>query len=212
MHAPDARCPRESAPDDATVVARVLAGDKQQFAYLVERYQAMLYRHAVAMVLDHDEAADMVQDAFVRAYTQLRTCRDHARFRAWLFQLLRNRCLDHLKNVRRKNVSLDDVGDISDLADGPDTHLARVRLRDDIRVALASLPAAQREAFLMHHVEGVSYETMAELLDASMSALKMRVLRARGALSAALQNRKVTQASPARLSIRQVIRSKLEES
>jgi DNA-directed RNA polymerase specialized sigma24 family protein len=64
----------------------------------------------------------------------------------------------------------------------------------------------------MHHVEGFSYETMAELLNASMSALKMRVLRARGALSAALQNRKVTQATPDRLSIRQVIQSKLEES
>ena len=212
MHQPDQHCQPETAPDDAAVVARVLAGDKQQFSYLVERYQAILYRHAVAMVLDHDEAADMVQDAFVRAYTHLGTCRDHTRFRAWLFQMLRNRCLDHLKNVRRKNVPLDDVSDISGLAEGPETHVTRVRLREEISAALASLPAAQREAFLMHHVEDLSYETMAELLDASISALKMRVLRAREALSAALQSRNVTPATPARLPITRVMDSGLEES
>src|SRR5437867_7819907 len=72
--------------EDARVIERVLAGEIQQFAELVSRHQAALYRHAVAMVLDHDAAADMVQDAFVRAYTNLRQCRDRDRFRAWLFQ------------------------------------------------------------------------------------------------------------------------------
>jgi len=154
------------------------------------------------MVLDHDVAADMVQDAFVRAYTNLGTCRDHTRFRAWLFQTLRNRCLDHLKDARRKHVPLDDVGPIADTAEGPDARVERARLREEIRQALATLPEAQREAFLMHYVEGVPYETMAELLEASVSALKMRVLRAREALAFALQDCEVTEAFPVRLSIR----------
>ena len=89
----DARDPaREDGRIDADIVARVLAGDTEQYASIVERYQRALYRHAVAMVLDHDAAADMVQDAFVRAYTNLKECRDPRRFRAWLFQTLRNRC------------------------------------------------------------------------------------------------------------------------
>ena len=202
MHTPDDRHQLGSSPDDAMVIARVLDGDRQQFAQLVERYQAALYRHAVSMVLDHDVAADMVQDAFVRAYTNLGTCRDHTRFRAWLFQTLRNRCLDHLKDARRKHVPLDDVGPIADTAEGPDARVERARLREEIKQALAALPEAQREAFLMHYVEGVPYETMAELLEASVSALKMRVLRAREALACALQNCKVTDTFPARLSIR----------
>ena len=86
-------------PSDADVIARVIAGDKQQFEHLVHRYQQSLYRHAVALVLDHDAAADMVQDAFVRAYLNLRDCRDVTRFRSWLFRTLRNRCLDYLKEV-----------------------------------------------------------------------------------------------------------------
>jgi len=201
MLRPEDRHQPESPPDDdATVVARVLAGDTQQFAHLVARYQGELYRHAVSMVFDHDAAADMVQDAFVRAYTHLGTCRDHVRFRAWLFQTLRNRCLDYLKEARRKNVRLDDAGPIVDSAEGPAHQVERARLREEIRQALMTLPDAQREAFLMHYVEGVPYETMAELLGASVSALKMRVLRAREALVSALQHEQVTPAVPIRLS------------
>lgn len=178
--------------DDATVIARVLDGDRQQFAHLVERYQASLYRYAVCLVLDHDVAADMVQDAFVRAYTRLETCRNPTRFRAWLFQTLRNRCFDHLKDVRRKQVPLDDAGQMTDPAERPDAHLERARLRKEIGQALQQLPDAQREAFLMHYVENVPYDVMADVLNASVSALKMRVWRAREALVTALQAQHVT--------------------
>lgn len=187
---------------DAAVIERVLDGETELFAQIVGRYQAPLYRYAVSMVLDHDVAADMVQDAFVRAYTHLGACRDRGRFRAWLFQTLRHRCLDHLKEARRRNVPLDDAGPLVDPADGPGTIVERQRLRTKIEQALAQLPVAQREAFVMHYVEGVPYETMVELLDASVSALKMRVLRAREALSAALRHSEVTQPPAARLSIR----------
>lgn len=200
MHTPDDHPQSGTPPDDATVVARVLDGDRQQFAHLVERYQAALYRHAVGMVLDHDVAADMVQDAFVRAYTHLRSCRDYARFRAWLFQTLRNRCLDYLKEARRKNVRLDDARPLVDGAEGPADRVQRAELRDEIRQALMTLRDGQREAFLMHYVEEVPYEKMAELLNVSVSALKMRVLRAREALVSALKDEHVTQGIPARLS------------
>ena len=93
---------------DAAVIERVLRGETQAFEELVRRYQQPLYRHAAAMVLDHDAAADMVQDAFIRAFTNLDTCRDRGRFRAWLFQTLRNRCLDYLKEAQRRTVALDE--------------------------------------------------------------------------------------------------------
>jgi RNA polymerase sigma-70 factor, ECF subfamily len=194
--------PDPAAVADAEAIARVLAGEREGFADLVNRYQSPLYRYAVSIVLDHDVAADMVQDAFVRAYTNLRSCRDHERFRAWLFQMLRNRCLDYLKEPRRRNVSLDHLAPIVDEAPGPLVAVERKQVRKDIYDALKALPVQQREAFLMHYVEGVPYEAMAELLDASVSALKMRVLRAREALSGALQERDVTERPEARLYVR----------
>ena len=185
--------PQSDTPDDADAIARVLNGDKQAFEHVVIRYQQALYRHAVSLVLDHDVASDMVQDAFVRAYVNLRDCRDHSRFRAWLFRTLRNRCLDHLKDASRRNVRLDDVDDRPiDEADGPAVLAERNELRKGITRALAQLPPALRETFVMHYVDGIPYETMAELLDTSVSALKMRALRAREALSSALRNQNVT--------------------
>jgi RNA polymerase sigma-70 factor (ECF subfamily) len=180
------------APSDEEVIERVLNGEKQQFEHLVGRYQRALYRHAASIVLDHDAAADMVQDAFVRAYVSLHECRDRAHFRAWLFRTLRNRCLDYLKEARRRNVRLDDVEEPLDDAQGPGAAAERNELRSGITKALAQLPPALREAFVMHYVDGVPYETMAELLDTSVSALKMRALRAREALSSALRGAHVT--------------------
>src|SRR5918993_1060691 len=180
------------APSDEEVIARVLNGEKQLFEHLVGRYQRALYRHAVSIVLDHDAAADMVQDAFVRAYLSLRECRDRAHFRAWLFRTLRNRCLDYLKEASRRNLRLDDIEVPLDEADGPGALAERNEMRTGIRRALAKLPPALREAFVMHYVDGVPYETMAEVLNASVSALKMRALRAREALSSALRHTNVT--------------------
>lgn len=183
---------REQRNADADVVGRVLAGEIECYALIVERYQRTLYRHAVAMVLDHDAAADMVQDAFIRAYANLKECRDPRRFRAWLFQTLRHRCLDYLKEPRRRHVRLDDAEPMLDTADGPAAYAGTSELRLDITRALARLPTEQREAFVMHYVVGIPYDEMAELLEASVSALKMRVLRARQALSGALCLRHVT--------------------
>jgi RNA polymerase sigma-70 factor, ECF subfamily len=187
------------AEPDAVLIARVLGGQTEQFGELVKRYQGALYRHAVSMVLDHDVAADMVQDAFMRAYVNLGACRDHAHFRAWVFQTLRNRCLDYLKEARRLNVRLDDAEPIVDTGDGPMDLVERSQLQATIARALASLSEEQREAFVLRCVEGISYDEMTELLGASVSALKMRVLRAREALAAALQERNVPRPLVARL-------------
>lgn len=189
----DARDPiGQDGRDDADVVARVLAGDTEQYAVIVERYQRALYRHAVAMVLDHDAAADMVQDAFIRAYTNLKACRDPRRFRAWLFQTLRNRCLDYLKEPRRGHLRFVEAEPLLRSADGPASFADQPELRLDVTRALAQLPPEQREAFVMHDVEGMEYDAMADLLAVSVSALKMRALRARKALNGALRTPDVT--------------------
>ena len=197
MEAPPLDRRRSDGPSDVDVIARVLGGEKQQFELLVTRYQRVVYRHAVSIVLDHDVAADMVQDAFVRAYMNLRECREPSRFRAWLFQTVRNRCFDYLKEASRRNVRLEDVeASLLDEADGPAALAERSEMRTGIKRALAQLPPVLREAFVMHYVDEMPYETMASLLDASVSALKMRALRAREALSLALGGGHVTDDPP----------------
>jgi RNA polymerase sigma-70 factor, ECF subfamily len=188
--------------DDDVLVSRVLDGDTEQFSELVRRYQVRLYRYAVSMVGDHDVASDMVQDAFIRAYTNLGSCRDRSRFQVWLFRTLRNRCFDYLKDPRRRHVTLEEAPPVPDTAESPAARAERASLRAELRQALDRLPDVQREAFLMHYVEGVPYDEMAGLIGASVSALKMRVLRARDTLSVELRKREVTDQPVNRLSIK----------
>jgi RNA polymerase sigma-70 factor (ECF subfamily) len=173
---------------DAELIERVLGGERERYAVLVARYQDALFRHAVGMVGDADAAADLVQDSFVKAYTRLHTCYDPARFAAWIFRILRNRCRDWLKNRRQHTVELRDDAHAAPVADDPSRTLERTELGRVVAAALERLPAAQREAFLLKHVEGRSYEEMAEMLDTGVSALKMRVMRAREALQEYLKD------------------------
>lgn len=176
------------AENDADDVRRVLAGDAARYEVLVRRYQETMFRHAYGMVGDPDAAADLVQDSLVKAYTRLGTC-DPERFAAWLFRILRNRCKDYLKSRRRRDVPLQDDGPhAAPVSDDPGRTLDRSELGKVVADALARIPEPQREAFLLKHVEGRSYEEMAEMLDAGISALKMRVMRAREALQAMLKD------------------------
>jgi RNA polymerase sigma-70 factor (ECF subfamily) len=173
--------------EDREIVARVRAGDQEAYRLLVRRYQDMLFRHALRMTSEHDVAADLVQASFVKAYTNLANCRDPERFGAWLYRILANACKDHLKSKRRRDVSLEDQTNLADAAVSPASALERSELRAVLNSAIGKLPESLREAFVLKHVEGRSYEEIAELLDTSVPALKMRVHRAREALKDALE-------------------------
>jgi RNA polymerase sigma factor (sigma-70 family) len=152
------------------------------FAALVRRHQNALYRYGRGLGLDHDTALDLVQEAFIKAFDRRGQCRDSAKVQPWLFRIFRNAMLDWAKNVRRTEVSMLDV----DEPVGEDDFAERHALREAIGVALASLPPILREAFLLRHDLGHSFEEIAEIAGISLSAAKMRVVRARESLREAL--------------------------
>lgn len=166
---------------DGELVRRVLAGEREAYSLLVTRHQAALYRHARGMGVDAAASQDLVQEAFVKGYVRLRQCRDPEKFLSWLFCLFRNLTLDWLRDVRRREEPLE----ILEQTHAADGHLERHELRDAVARALAGLPEILREAFLLRHRLDCSYEEIAEITGASLSAAKMRVLRAREALRAA---------------------------
>ncbi len=171
---------------DEEIIARVLAGDREAFEILVRKYSDPLYRHALGMTGSPDVAEDILQVSFIKAFQHLGEVR--GRFDAWIFRILANGCKDWLKNIRRSHVSYEEDDQPSHYAT-PDDDLDRGQLRDDLDRALKALPATLREAFVMKHVEGRSYEEMGELLNTTVGALKMRVHRAREALQKLLGDR-----------------------
>ena len=164
---------------DAELVKSALDGSEEAYAELVRRYQDLLYRHAERMAGSPDEAEDIVQLAFIKSYRNLATCQNPDHVGAWMFRITANACKDHLKSRRSDGVTIDDVPGLAGETGDPERALARRDLRSRIDSALHRLPADQREAFVMKHVEGLSYQEMEELLGVSVPALKMRVHRAR---------------------------------
>ena len=177
----------DSELSDAAVVRSVLEGNEELYAVLVQRYQDALFRHAARMTGQPDEASDIVQASFVKGYESLDHCRDADRVGAWLFRINANQCKDYLKNRRRRDLRLEAAAPLPSTGDDPEATAEMGQLRDVILDALDRLSHDEREAFVMKHVEGFSYQEMSELLGASVPALKMRVHRAREALQLLLE-------------------------
>ncbi|MBI4472908.1 MAG: RNA polymerase sigma factor, partial [Acidobacteria bacterium] len=190
---PTGRSHQEIIPTtDANLVYRVINGDRNAYGDLVLRHQHVLYRYMRGMGIDHDTALDILQDAFVKAYTHIKECRDPAHFRSWLFSIARNLCLDHLKNVRRLTVPFSMFPSAERI---PSTEAEQNELKRKLREALDALPSDQRDAFLLKHDAGYTYDEVAEIASTTASAIKMRVHRARETLRAFLTGRDVKPAT-----------------
>ncbi len=171
---------------DQEIISKVLAGNRDAFGVLIQRYSDPLYRHALGMTGSPDVAEDILQTSFIKAFHHLAEVR--GRFDAWVFRIVANGCKDWLKNIRRTHLSYEEDDQPTSYAT-PEEELDRTELRTDLDGALSQLPASLREAFVMKHVEGRSYEEMADLLATTVGALKMRVHRAREALQALLEEK-----------------------
>jgi RNA polymerase sigma-70 factor (ECF subfamily) len=173
----------------AATVARVLGGDTEAYAQLVARHRDRLLRYAMRMLCDADEADDVTQETFVRAYRSLGTCDDPSRFGGWIFAILANRCRTAgARRAKREAVFVPTGAEVDEWADRAGAHAAEMERSYNERMerALSRLNSAHREAFLLKYVEDMSYEEIAVLTGAGVSALKMRVSRAREILRDAL--------------------------
>lgn len=163
------------ASSDVDLVLRARRGDLDAFADLVARYRDRFIRYARHMLGSHEDAEEAVQDAFVRAHRSLAQC-DPERFGAWSYRIMVNRCRTVARRRRWWRFRVTDLQQASEV--GVPHPAAGGALREEIDRAVALLTADQREAFLLKHVEDLSYQEMTTITGASVAALKMRVSRA----------------------------------
>ena len=185
---PDDAAPgSERDADLRRVLREARGGDVRAFAELVDRYYPRALRFAIHMLGNRSDAEEAVQDSFVRLHRAFASYREQDAFDPWFFRILANRCRTASARARR-HATLVDYGDVPEVADREPArqHDAMLAWRVEIEAALGVLPVDQREAFLMRHVEAMSYEDMAAATGAGVSALKMRVKRACDALRARL--------------------------
>ena len=162
---------------DAMLVRRVLDGDTAAFTTLVDRYAAACTRFATRMLGNREDAEDSTQETFLRAYRSLARYEERQSFRTWLFQILINRCRTAaVRRQRRHRMFLLDDNAIAAASVRPASDAND--LRAELQRVIDALDPDQREAFLLKHVEQLSYDEMAAATGVGVSALKMRVKRA----------------------------------
>jgi len=171
---------------DRDLVARARQGDAEAFTQLIMQYQVPLYNMALRMVGEREDAADIAQEAFVRAWEKIRTLRD-APFKSWLFQIAANLCYDHFRRGRRLGVmpEEDRGGNVVALGiatpDPQDRAEANER-HSIIRAAIAALEHDLRMAIILRDVNGMAYEEIAAVLRLPLGTVKSRIARARAAM------------------------------
>jgi RNA polymerase sigma-70 factor (ECF subfamily) len=174
--------------DEAELIARCLHNDREAFGVLVERYAEPIFNLAYRMVGDHADARDLAQDTFLAAWKGLPQFRAHARFSTWLYRIAVNKCKDSLRARRPPDMQADTTGESLAMAElavdygTPEWELSQKEMGIHLDQALQAIPALYREAFLLKHVEGLSYDEMSEILGVPGDRLKMRVYKARVAL------------------------------
>ena len=173
-----------NAPSDSAVVQRVVAGDVEAFALLVDRHHARLARYAFHLLGSEAEAEEAVQDSFVRAYRSLGTYAEREQFGAWIMRILVNRCRTRLvRDKRREETAAAWLREAAQSFE-PTDELAN---RDELSIALAQLPNDQREAVVLRYADELAYDEMSSVTGAKISALKMRVKRGCERLRAILE-------------------------
>ncbi len=176
------------------IIERVLGGDANAFEELVLRYEGTVYNLALRMVSNREDAADMTQETFIKAYNSLSSFRGDSKFSVWLYRICSNVCLDFLRSKSRRPqtslASLDDDDDVQldipDPAAGPEEQLMKKLSMQSVSEGLERLPDKQRQILAMREIGGMSYAEIGQALSLEEGTVKSRIFRARKKLCAFL--------------------------
>jgi RNA polymerase sigma-70 factor, ECF subfamily len=178
----------EDAPlqDDFVLVERVLSGDKRAFEPLVRRHERRVFRVALAILGNAEDAEEAMQDSFIRAFRHLDQFRKEARFSTWLTRIAVNQAIEK-RNVRKNYVPLEEAETGEPLSpkrfepwrSNPEEIYGKQEIHEMVERAIQALPEIYREVFVLRDVEGLRAEEAAEVLGIGVAALKSRLLRAR---------------------------------
>ena len=179
---------------DEAIVEQVLSGDTPVFELLMRRYNERLYRAARAITRDEREAEDVLQQAYVNAFANLRQFKGRARFSTWLTRIAINEALARVRRRGRYEPFDDEALQVEAFmpwnpAPSPERQAFTGELRELLEWAIDTLPDGSREVFVLRDVEGLSTAEAAAVLDVSEDVVKTRLSRARAALRRALFER-----------------------
>ena len=187
--------PHRELDDDRNLVDRAKQGDREAFATLVRRHQDRAFNLAYQMVRNREDALDISQEAFARAYTSLPTFKGEASFSTWLHRIVVNLAIDSLRRKRvAGTVSYDDTRAVLEepeaepsTRDDPATALESKQVRALLTRGIAQLPPAQQAVLVLREIEGMTYEEISQAVGCSLGTVMSRLFYARRRLQQVLK-------------------------
>ncbi|WEG11976.1 sigma-70 family RNA polymerase sigma factor [Pullulanibacillus sp. KACC 23026] len=167
------------------MIRKAKHGNREAFEELVRLYKGKVYRHALAMVRDPLAAEDITQEAFVKAFFQLRKLEEEVAFVAWLTRIVRNLCLDYLKKAKRETTT-DDVWLEQPESSATSQSEGQSVNRLMIQEGLSRLSLEHREVIILRDIQGFSYQEIADQLNIPLGTVKSRINIARTSLKSFL--------------------------
>lgn len=175
-----------STPEtDEQLVRKAQQEDERAFGELVHRYESKVYSLALKMLRNPEDAEDVLQDTFLRAYRGIKSFQGNSTFSTWVYRITANSALMRLRRKHLPTVSIDDADEretpinIADWAPGPVEQLLNQETQQAMNQAIESLPPEFRQVFVLRDIEELSNSEVAEILDLSVAAVKSRLHRAR---------------------------------
>src|SRR5688500_12112582 len=164
--------------DDRTLVDACLAGNKASFDALVERHRKQVYQVCYRFVGNHEDASELAQDAFVRAYRALRTFKGNSAFSTWLYRIAVNLCLNHVSVKRPVTEPIEARAHEDSRHERADAAVLRGERAATVRAAIARLPKKQRATMILRIYHELPHEQIAGILGSSVGAVKANLFHA----------------------------------
>jgi RNA polymerase sigma-70 factor (ECF subfamily) len=181
---------------DTYLVEATLSGNRQAFGALVERYQDRLFNTLVRVLGSPDDASEVLQDAFVQAYTKLESFRGSSQFYTWMYRVALNMACSYRRRNKRRydEQSVQQIRELSgaepvDQSLPPEQLAMRVEQAELVQAALLEISEEHRQILVLREMEDCSYETIAEILDLPVGTVRSRLFRARLQLKERLENK-----------------------
>ena len=178
-----------SEATDRMLVLRAQSGERAAFGELVTRYMQRAYYTALGLVGNHDDALDLSQEAFARAFRARARIDPERPFFPWLYQIIRRLCFNHTRDQRSRRLKLEKAGSwLTDTTMGrrppsPDQAVMHAELREQVGAAIERLPERERETLVLREFEELRYREIAELLGIPIGTVMSRLYRARRSLA-----------------------------
>jgi RNA polymerase sigma-70 factor (ECF subfamily) len=170
--------PRWATADDRDLVTATLAGHREAFDVIVERHRRQIYQLCFRFVGNHEDASDLAQDVFVRAYRGLRGFKGTASFSTWLYRIGVNVCLNRVSLKMPRSEAIDERTLPASTAERPDVTVMRQERAQEVRAAIAKLPPKQRATLILRIYHELPHDEIAGVLGSSVGAVKANFFHA----------------------------------